>query len=356
VKILGTAIAAFHVVKTAGLVTNLASFPTLRAGAPMPGRPRTSILIPARDEATRLPKLLPGLLAQGADEVIVLDDESTDGTADLLAQYRYPRLKVIAGKPRPDGWIGKNWACHQLAEAATGDLLVFCDADVVLRPKVLGALWSEFVRQRADVVSVFPRQITGTTGERFLVPLIDETLLSFLPHKLLDLPVPSAATANGQVLAFRREAYAAIGGHQAVRDRIVEDIALGRRTRRMGFRLGLALGGDLVQARMYDDYPSAVAGFGKSLRAAHLDSTAVLVASAGFHLVAYTMPWMMWNRCRAWRAAAVLGLAERLLTNAKTGRGAYAEAALVPFTPLAALPVYAVAARRKARWKGREYA
>lgn len=352
---LGTAIAAFHVVKTAGLVSNLGSFPTLRRRTPLPGRPRTSVLVPARDEVQRLSALMPGLLAQGADEVIVLDDESTDATADLLAQYGHPRLTVVAGKPRPDGWVGKNWACHQLAQAATGDLLVFCDADVVLRPKALDAIWAEIARQRADVFSVFPRQITKTPGERFLVPLIDETLLSFLPHKLLDLPVPSAATANGQLLAFTREAYAAMGGHEAVRDRIVEDIALGRRARRLGFRLGLALGGDLVQARMYDDYRSTVAGFGKSLRAAHFDSTAVLAASAGFHLVAYTMPWMMWRRGRAWQAAAVLGLAERVLTNAKTGRGAYAEAALVPFTPLAALPVYAVAARKKARWKGREY-
>lgn len=354
-NILGAAIAAFHVVKTAGLVSNLASFPTLRRTPTVPGRPRTSILIPARDEVARLPRLLPGLLAQGADEVLVLDDGSSDGTAELLAGYRDDGLTVLPGRPRPDGWIGKNWACHQLAAAATGDLMVFCDADVVLRPRALDALWSQIVLQRADVFSVFPRQITATAGERFLVPLIDETLLSFLPHRLLDLPVPSAATANGQLLAFRREAYAVLGGHEAVRDRIVEDIALARRARRTGMRLGLALGGDLVQARMYDDYASTVAGLGKSLRAAHFGSTAVLLGSAGFHLTAYTMPWLMWHRGRAWRAAAVLGLAERLLTNAKTGRGAYAEAALVPLTPLAALPVYAVAARRKARWKGREY-
>jgi len=353
-SLLSTAAAAFHIVKTAGLIFNLRDFPVLRRGF-RPGRPRTSLLVPARDEAARLPRVLPGLLAQPADEVLILDDGSTDGTAGAVASFHDRRLRLLRGEPRPDGWIGKNWACHQLAAAATGELLVFCDADVILRPQALNAVWAEMARQRADVFSVFPRQITGTVGERLLVPLIDETLLSFLPHRLLDLPVPSAATANGQLIAFDRTAYAALGGHAAIHDRIVEDVALARRSRRLGFRLGLALGGDLVQARMYGGYQSTVAGLGKSLRAAHFDSGAVLAASAAFHLAAYTMPWVLWNRGPAWRTAAVLGVAERVLTNAKTGRGAYAEAALVPVTALAALPVYAVAARRRARWKGRVY-
>jgi hypothetical protein len=355
-RIVGTAAAAFHILKAAGLVNNLVAFPTLRRPGTPADRPRTSLLVPVRDEARRLPGLLAGLRAQAAAEVIILDDESSDGTADILARQTIAGLRVLPGRPRPKAWIGKNWACHQLAEAATGDLLVFCDADVVLRPAALDSIWSEMARQRADVFSVFPRQLTATLGERLLVPLIDETLLSFLPHQLLELPVPSAATANGQLLAFRRQAYAAMGGHQAVYDRIVEDVALARLARRKGSRLGLALGGDLVQARMYDDYRSTVAGLGKSLRAAHLDSTAVLLASAGFHFAAYTLPWLMWRRGPAWRTAAMLGLVERLISNAKTGRHSYAEATLVPVTPLAALPVYAVAARRKARWKGREYA
>jgi glycosyltransferase involved in cell wall biosynthesis len=314
-----------------------------------------SILVPARDEAARLPHALPGLLAQPAEEILVLDDRSRDGTAAVLHGHPDPRLRLLTGAPRPPGWVGKNWACHQLARAATGELLVFCDADVVLRPGALDAVVGELRRQRADVFSVFPRQCTGTLGERLLVPLIDETLLAFLPHQLLDAPVPAAAVANGQMLVFRTAAYHAIGGHQAVAGRIVEDIALARLTRRRGLRLGLALGGDLVRARMYDGYGAAVRGFGKSLRAAHGGSSAVLAASAAWHLAAYTVPWLRWRHGRAWRVAAALGLVERLLVNAKTGRGAYAEAALVPVTALAALPVYLVALRRAARWKGRSY-
>ncbi len=352
---LGALVAAFHVVKVAGLLNNAGAFPTLTPGRTATARPRTSILIPARDEADRLPLSLPGVLAQPADEILVLDDESSDGTAAVLAGFADPRLRVLTGAPRPAGWTGKNWACHQLAEAATGDLLVFCDADVRLRPGALDATWTQMRAQHADVFSVFPRQHTGTIGERLLVPLIDETLLAFLPHQLLDAPVPSAVAANGQLLAFRRDAYRAVGGHRAVAGKIVEDLALGRLTRHAGLKLGLALGGDLVGTRMYDGYRSAVRGMGKSIREAHGGSDLILAASAAWNLTAYTVPWLRLRDGRGWQIAALLGLAERVLVNAKTGRRAYAEAALVPITAPAALAVYAVALRRTARWKGRTY-
>ena len=188
-----------------------------------------------------------------------------------------PRVRLVRGRPRPPGWIGKNWACHQLAEAATGDLLVFCDADVVLAPGALEAVWAHQHRQRAEVFSVFPRQEARGLGERMVVPLIDENLLAFLPHQLLDAPVPAAAVANGQLLAFLRPAYHVVGGHEAVASEIVEDLALGRRARRVGLKLGLSLGGDLVGVRMYDGYASVVAGMGKSMRAAHGANDVALV-------------------------------------------------------------------------------
>lgn len=351
----GGAVAGFHLVKTAGLLANLRAFPTLRADDPPPQRRATSILVPARNEARRLPEALPGLLAQPAREILVLDDQSTDGTADVVARYDDPRLRVIPGTAPPPGWVGKNWACHQLAQAATGDLLVFCDADVVLRPGALQAVWAQQYRQRAEVFSVFPRQETRTLGERLLVPLIDETLLAFLPYRLLDAPVPAAATANGQLLAFDRGAYRTVGGHGAVAGQILEDVALARRARRLGLKLGLALGGELVGARMYDGYRDAVAGFGKSLRAAHGGTDALLAASFAFHFAAYTLPWLLLTANPAWPVSAGLGLAQRTLVNAKTGRRSWWEAALVPVTAPAALPVFLVALRRTARWKGRSY-
>jgi glycosyltransferase involved in cell wall biosynthesis len=351
----GALVVAFHVVKTAGLLVNLAAFPVLTRTGRAGNRPRTSVLVPARDEATRLPHSLPGVLAQPAEEILVLDDRSGDETARVVVGFADPRLRLLTGAPTPPGWIGKNWACQQLADAASGDLLVFCDADVILRPGALDAAWAQMRTQRADVFSVFPRQRAGSLGERILVPLIDENLLAFLPHHLLDAPVPAAAVANGQLLAFRRAAYDAVGGHAAVAGAIVEDLALARISRRRGLKLGLALGGDLVGARMYEGYRSAVRGMGKSLRAAHAGRDLVLVASAVWNLTAYTVPWLRWRRGWTWRTAALLGLTERLLVNAKTGRGAYPEAALVPVTAPAAMPVYLLALRRTAHWKGRAY-
>lgn len=355
---LSWAVVGFLAVKITGLAVNAATFPTLRpAPATRAVGPRVSILVPARNEARRLPRTLPALLAQPADEILLLDDCSEDATAEIAESLvgDDSRVKVLTGRPLPDGWTGKNWACHQLAEAATGDLLVFCDADVRLAPGALDAVIAESRRQAADVFSVFPRQETATTGERTLIPLIDDVLLAFLPFRLLSLPIPAAATANGQLLAFRRGVYNALGGHSGVRQAIVEDVRLALHTRRMGHRLGLALGGDLVSARMYEGYRAAVRGFGKSLLAAHGGSRTLLGMSAAWHLLAYTAPWLKAGSGRTWRLAALLGLVERVLVNAKTGRGAWWEAALVPVTPLAAIPVYVEAARRTTTWKGRSY-
>lgn len=319
-----------------------------------------SLLVPVRNEEANLRRTLGGFLAQQVDEVLLLDDGSTDGTAELVrAMARtHPTLRLLHGADLPTAWVGKPWACHQLALAATGDVLVFCDADVTLAPRALDTMIVEADRQRADVFSVFPRQLAGTIAERALVPLIDDVLLCLLPYRLVRMPIPLAATANGQLLAFRRAAYDRLGGHAAVRSSIVEDVRLARQTKAAGLRLGLALGGDAVSVRMYGGYAEVVAGIGKSLLPAHGGSRLLMALTASWHVVAYTLPLLRLAarpRSTAARAALALGLVERLAVNAKTGRRARWEAALVPVTPLVALPVYARAAGRTQQWKGRTY-
>jgi cellulose synthase/poly-beta-1,6-N-acetylglucosamine synthase-like glycosyltransferase len=360
------AVTAFLLLKLTVLILNLWRFPVLRR-SPNPNppiaaplarpRPRVSLLVPMRNEAARLAASVPAILAQGADEIIMLDDESDDGTGALARALvaGHQGARVADGVPAPPGWAGKNWACHQLAAQASSPLLVFCDADVLLAEGAIDAVVTEMQVQRADVFSVFPRQITATLGEHLITPLIDDVLLCFLPFPLLSADVPQAATANGSLLAFTRPAYDHCGGFAAVRSELIEDVATARRARKAGLKLGLALGGPLVATRMYHGYREVLGGMSRGLLPVTGGSRSRLGLGAGWHLLAYTLPWGLARRRRGWSLPLVLGVAERALVEIKTGRRTVWQAALIPLSPLAAAPIVARALRRKQRWKGRVY-
>jgi len=354
--------------KLAILLTNLWWFPSLKLGSRSPAPPKPAndlpitLLVPLRDEALRLPGTLPGLLAAGADEIIFLDDQSTDGSAELLHSLNAARptnarpiVRVVTGEPRPAGWVGKTWACEQLAAATDAELLVFCDADVELLPGALAAVVAEMHRQQADVFSVICRQRTVSWAERLLTPLITDVVLCLFPFGLLRAPAPSAATAEGMLLVFRRNAYNELGGFAAVRGELVEDVAIARLTRRRGLQLGLVLGGELVQARMYTGYRQIVDGLGRGLAPVVGGRRWLVAAGWLLHVVAYTVPVALMFRSGRWRVAALLGIAERGLVEAKTGGRDWPAALLVSASPLAALPVVLRAMRRRQVWKGRTY-
>lgn len=339
--------------KLAVLLVNLRLFPTLQASpADRADSRRVALLIPVRDEMHRLPGTLPGLLKADL-ETVFLDDRSTDGTADFLRRAA-PAATVLRGWARPPGWVGKTWACAQLAEATDAEVLVFCDADVELSDGAVAAVVREMGRQQADVFSVFPRQSVGSWSERLLTPLVTDVLLCLLPFPLLSAPAPSAAVANGSILAFTRDAYRRVGGFEAVRGELVEDVAMARRTRRLGLKLGLALGGDLVRVRMYSDFPGVVSGLGRGLTAALGGRRWPVVAALALHLLAYTAPVVL-VASRRWRWAAALGIVERLLVEAKTGGHDWVAAAVVSAAPVVAVPVVRQALRREQVWKGRRY-
>jgi hypothetical protein len=332
-------------------LVNLVTFPRLHAGR-RTDLDEVSILVPARDEAHHLRQTLPTVADQGAGQVLVLDDGSSDATAAVAAAV--PGVEVLTGSPLPSGWLGKPWACRQLADEAIGRWLVFTDADVHWGPGALAGLRDELDRHAAPVGSVFASQRTGTFGERLTVPLIDDVLLSFLPHPLVHADVSTRAVAvSGGVLAFRRDVYDRIGGHEAVRDRIIEDLALGRAARSSGAEVAIALGNGLIHLRMYRGFGEVIAGFGKNLRAAHAGSRSLIVADLAWHIVAYSLPLVLAPRDRSWRLALVLGIAQRAVVSATSGRP-IAEALLAPLQPLAAIPVAVRAMARDQTWKGRD--
>jgi chlorobactene glucosyltransferase len=261
---------AFLVALIAIAVTNQLGWRRLAAVRPASAGPTVSVLVPARNEARNIVRCVVSLLALNYAplEVIVLDDASTDGTADLVRDLAAhdPRLRLLPGRPLPAGWLGKHWACEQLAEAARGELLLFTDADTWHGPGALGAAVATLVSHDADLVSALPHQELGTWGERLVVPILPFCLFSCFPMAIIERwPWWPLVMAVGQFMLFRRAAYARSGGHAAVRTCPTDDVALARRLVARGGRWRLVDAGTLVSCRMYRGFGPAVAGFSRSL-------------------------------------------------------------------------------------------
>ena len=191
-----------------------------------PGRqPFVSILVPARNEERNIARCIESLLAQEylEFEVIVLNDNSSDRTAEILTelQARSPRLRVLPGKSLPAGWVGKNYACHQLAHAAKGDFLFFTDADTWHHPQTLAKSMSALNSEGGDLLSAIPQEEVQSLSERMVVPFMHFAVLCFLPLRWIwNHASPLFSFSVGQFMFFRRTAYERIGGHAAIPGRI----------------------------------------------------------------------------------------------------------------------------------------
>ncbi len=231
--------------------------------------PLTSVLIPARNEEKNITRCLDSLQKQTYTniEILVLDDESTDNTGLKVNEYsaKNPAIRLVSGKPLPQGWTGKNWACQQLSDLAKGKILIFTDADNFYHPEAIknSIMWMQ--RYQLDLLSAFPQQITGTLMERLVVPTFDLILYSMLPLWLTyKTKFPSLAAANGQWLIFDAQTYTTLGGHAAVKNEIVEDVEFSRLAKQKGFKILTVAGRDLIFARMYHNAHQVWQGFSKN--------------------------------------------------------------------------------------------
>ncbi|MCO8276114.1 glycosyltransferase [Actinoplanes sp. TRM 88003] len=352
-----------------------------RPAADSPGRPerdatsrlapgeaeRVAVLLPVRDEAERVGACLESLLAQrGAENVTiyVLDDGSTDGTAEIVRALAGDKVRLLTGKPLPDGWLGKPHACQQLADAAAdADVLSFVDADVVLEPDAIAAAVTELRRAEVGLLSPYPK-ITG--AGRLVQPLLQWSWLTFLPLRAMERsPRPSLAAAGGQWLVIDAAAYRQAGGHAAVRTEILEDIALARAVKRSGGRIALADGSRLATCRMYDSWAELEAGYAKSLWAS-FGSRSGAAAVVVTLLLLYLVPPLAAVGLAAagdYQGAAVastayaLGVAGRVLAARATGGREWPDPLAHPLSIALFARLIARSFRERARgnltWRGR---
>ncbi|MCD8185630.1 MAG: glycosyltransferase family 2 protein [Rikenellaceae bacterium] len=228
------------------------------------------MLVPARNEAENLQRLLSnvGEWAGEIHELIVYDDLSTDRTFSIACGFSRtePKMRVLRGRDLPAGWLGKNHACHLLAQEATGERLLFIDADVRLQPGAVGRAVEQLDRHGLQLLSIFPQQIIDSAGSRLTVPLMNWILLSLLPLAAVrSAPQASLSAANGQFMLFNGEVYRREKPHQRFRASAVEDIAISRFYKKQGHKISTLLGKNDIECRMYSTLREAIAGFSKNL-------------------------------------------------------------------------------------------
>ena len=254
-------------ISTLAFLLSLLNFISIRTvlNKPTTISKKISILIPMRNEAQNARDCITTLFAQKGlidFEIIVLDDESTDGTSQILSEF--PSIKVLKGQALPQGWLGKNWACHQLSQAATGEILVFLDADVRLREHAVASTIHQMGSW--DFISPYPRQLSIGFIESIFQPLLHWSWFSSVPLIISQrIKVRSMVVANGQFLVINRQAYQATGGHEKIKTEVLDDLELAKLLVASGFEGNVAEGSDVADCLMYRTPKELIAGYQKSL-------------------------------------------------------------------------------------------
>jgi len=254
-----------------------------------------SVLIPARNEEKNVANLLNDLLQQNYQniEIIVFNDQSTDNTEKMVAEFstKSQKIKYFNSYSLPNDWLGKNFACHSLSQKAKGSYFMFLDADVRIKHDLVSKTVSFLKKHKLVLLSIFPKQIMQTLGEKFPVPLMNFILLTLLPLLFVRKSgFSSLSAANGQFMLFCAKTYNDILPHQVMKNKRVEDIEIARFYKQRKFKIACLTGKSEITCRMYENYKEAINGFSKNVTSFFGNSFAVaivfwLITTFGFVFV-----------------------------------------------------------------------
>jgi len=319
-----------------------------------------SIMIPARNEEKNISALLDSILRQSYSnyEILVLDDFSQDNTYSIINEYskKDRRITVFKGSELPDDWLGKNWACYQLAQQAKGNYLLFIDADVTLAEHSIANAVNELKNKNASMLSVFPTQKIHGFGALLVVPLMNWLLLNFLPLKFVYKTKNRQFTAaNGQFLLIETDVYKQIGTHQSVKDKVVEDMEIVRKVKSEGFKAITLLGNDSVFCEMYESFPEAFYGFSKNFyRGFNLPKSAFFLLITVL-LILFLFPFFLIILNPVFVLICFLVIVERMFISILSMQNWLVNILL---HPLQMIIMFAVGinsiASQKLKWKGRQ--
>ena len=260
--------------------------------------PLISILIPARNEAGNISICLKSLLKQDYPnlEIIVLNDNSTDGTSKVVKVIaeKDNRVRLVEGAPLEDGWIGKNFASHQLAKYAKGEYFIFTDADTLHFPKTISSAFGALITAKVDALSIYPRQIMVTFAERMTVPIINIALQCFIPFILIKKSKnPLFSTAIGQFMMFKRETYEKIGGYESIKGHMIDDIQISKRVKKSGYKFMVFDGRNTIYCRMYKSLKGVIIGLAKSIYPAFNGNIVALFSFTGLLTATLLIPFIL---------------------------------------------------------------
>ncbi len=343
------------------------------AAGPLPTSLRVSVCVPARNEERDLEACLVSLLNQDYPdfEVIVVDDNSTDRTPEIIESLkeRYPSLIPVRGAELPPDWYGKPFALHQAVENSRGDLLLFTDADPVFRPYALKTAVEEMQNRSLDMLTLLPGAEFGSFWERAVQPLIFAFIAALARFGKVNDPESEAAMGIGAFLMIRREVYDRVGGHASLKQVILEDIGMGRLLKQAGARIRIANGREIYSIRMYHSLKEIWTGWRKNIFLAMKKSVVKTFYYIFWVLGFVVTPWLVagvhfWmESALGWQALALAGLVLLWVTQATLCYELKLQQRYALLFPLGALVMAAIMInsmlhmllRGHAEWRGRTY-